>query len=115
MLRSIGVVSALCLALAGVACGPSPPVSSKAMCQDGVKDGSETDIDCGGPCAPCAALLGCAQAADCAFDVCTGGKCQAPSCTDHVKNGAETGPDCGGACGLCPSGAGCASAKDCAS
>ncbi|MEQ8705495.1 MAG: fibronectin type III domain-containing protein [Phaeodactylibacter sp.] len=42
-------------------------------CEDGLQNGAETGVDCGGPdCAPCS------------------------SCSDGIQNGAETGVDCGG-------------------
>lgn len=45
-------------------------------CTDGIRNGNETGVDCGGPdCAPCP---------------------PAPSCTDGIRNGSETGVDCGG-------------------
>lgn len=45
---------------------------SGASCFNGLKDGDETGVDCGGSCAPCA------------------------TCDDGIKNGDETGVDCGG-------------------
>lgn len=51
------------------AVGAAPPT-----CSDGIQNGNETGIDCGGPdCAPCT-----------------------PTCTDGIQNGSETGVDCGG-------------------
>ncbi len=86
-------------------------------CTDGVKDGSETDVDCGGSqCPACAATKGCAKPSDCASGVCQDGVCQAPTCTDGVKNGDETGVDCGGSCPkACPDGQGCQKNSDCTS
>jgi hypothetical protein len=50
-----------------------PPIVVPPSCSDGVKNGDETDIDCGGTlCLPC------------------------PGCSDGIKNGDETGIDCGG-------------------
>ena len=46
--------------------------SSNASCFNGIKDGDETGVDCGGSCVPCA------------------------TCDDGIKNGDETGVDCGG-------------------
>ncbi len=87
-----------------------------AGCTDGVKNGSETAVDCGGSCPPCADGSACATGADCSNDVCTGGLCAAPSCADGAKNGSETGVDCGGvACAACPSGQGCDEVSDCSS
>jgi len=45
-------------------------------CFDGILNGNETDIDCGGPdCEPCF---------------------EAPTCNDGIQNGDEIGVDCGG-------------------
>jgi hypothetical protein len=86
------------------------------VCNDGVKNGAETGVDCGGSCAPCGVGLGCGTAADCGSGVCAGGACQAPTCTDGVKNGAESGADCGGgACAPCADGVGCLVGGDCGS
>lgn len=53
---------------------------TQPTCTDGIKNGSETGIDCGGTSCP----------------VC-------PTCSDGVKNGRETGNDCGGPdCKACP-------------
>jgi len=73
-------------------------------CSDGVRNDSETDIDCGGPpsCPRCPDGQGCKVPSDCQSDVCWTGICQPPSCTDGIKNGDETDWDCGGSCGPCP-------------
>jgi hypothetical protein len=72
-------------------------------CSDGVKNGSETDVDCGGSCSTkCQNGKVCAGNVDCVSSLCSGGICQAaPSCTDGIKNGTETGVDCGGSCPAC--------------
>jgi hypothetical protein len=48
-------------------------------CTDGVKDGNETDVDCGGvamsTCPACASGKRCTQASDCASMTCTAGVC----------------------------------------
>ncbi|APY08805.1 hypothetical protein BWZ20_11070 [Winogradskyella sp. J14-2] len=50
-------------------------------CTDGVQNGQETGVDCGGPDCPACP----------------------PSCTDGIQNGMETGVDCGGPdCPACP-------------
>ncbi len=49
-----------------------------SCCKDGVKNGNETGVDCGGNCPPCP-----------------------PTCNDGVKNGDETYKDCGGSCPVC--------------
>jgi plastocyanin len=50
-----------------------------ASCSNGLRDGDETDIDCGGACAPCAVGLQCAAAPDCASGLCTAGRCATPT------------------------------------
>jgi len=63
----------------GIDCGGTfcPPCPS---CTDGIQNGDETDIDCGGPdCPPC------------------------PTCEDGIQNRDEEGIDCGGTfCDPCP-------------
>ncbi len=55
-------------------------------CDDGVQNGDETGVDCGGSCTPCVTP---------------------PTCDDGVQNGDETGVDCGGSnCAPC-GGGGC--------
>jgi len=49
-------------------------------CSDGIKNGTETGIDCGGSCPACPTT---------------------PTCSDGIKNGTETGIDCGGSCPAC--------------
>jgi hypothetical protein len=49
--------------------------SPNPTCDDGIKNGNETGIDCGGPCIPCG-----------------------QTCNNGVKDGDETGVDCGGSC-----------------
>jgi hypothetical protein len=84
-------------------------------CIDGVKNGSETDIDCGGACAACADGQPCRVALDCTSRVCRG-TCSAPSCTDALRNGSETDVDCGGPnCPRCARLGRCAVPSDCES
>ncbi|WP_084050434.1 GEVED domain-containing protein [Aquimarina macrocephali] len=52
---------------------------SGPTCNDGIQNGDETGVDCGGSCSPCAI----------------------PTCTDGIQNGDETGVDCGGSCSPC--------------
>jgi plastocyanin len=87
-----------------------------AQCNDHVKNGGETDVDCGGPsCNGCLAGEACLVPADCFSGVCTGAVCQPATCTDSVKNGDETGVDCGGACARCAIGGPCLFGGDCQS
>ncbi|MCW5897817.1 MAG: putative metal-binding motif-containing protein [Flavobacteriales bacterium] len=67
-----------------------------ANCTDGIKNGAETDVDCGGPdCPPCAQGQGCDLNNDCGPGlVCQGGTCQ-PECPDADGDGWTT---CAGDC-----------------
>ena len=88
---------------------------SPASCNDGTKNGSETDEDCGGSCADCATGKACKVNTDCKSGSCTGMICQ-PSCTDTLKNNAETDVDCGGpTCDPCGTNKTCGSGTDCES
>ncbi|MBX3186209.1 MAG: SUMF1/EgtB/PvdO family nonheme iron enzyme [Labilithrix sp.] len=97
-------------------------ICSNGTCQpatprDGVRNGDETDVDCGGSIAPkCLAGKGCAQGSDCTSGVCAGGKCGAGTADDGVKNGDETDVDCGGASSpKCGAGKACLDATNCES
>jgi len=48
---------------------------STPTCDDGIQNGDETGVDCGGSCEPCTTP---------------------PTCDDGIQNGDETGVDCGG-------------------
>jgi hypothetical protein len=54
-----------------------------STCSDGVQNGDETGVDCGGPCLPskkCASGTGCKIAADCQSNICGAGATCASSC-----------------------------------
>lgn len=86
-----------------------------AACDNGVKDGNETDRDCGGDCQPCLDGLACRVGGDCDSRRCVSGRCAEPRCDDQQHNGDETDTDCGGSCAPCANGAGCERDADCAS
>ncbi len=87
-----------------------------AGCTDLIKNGLETDTDCGGTdCNTCADNKTCKVAADCTSKVCVGGTCKIPVCNDAAKNGLETDIDCGGPCPPCAPTKFCAVAADCTS
>ena len=68
----------------GVDCGgpTCPACEVTPTCTDGIRNGQETGVDCGGPSCPACVVL--------------------PTCTDGIQNGQETGVDCGGpACPAC--------------
>src|SRR5207302_1284298 len=76
-------------------------------CSDGTKNGTETDVDCGGAkCPPCANGKSCLTGGDCMSNACLNNMCIAPlpQCTDGMKDGTETDVDCGGTCPKCPNG-----------
>ncbi len=93
------------------------PVLVGDTCGDGAKNGSETDVDCGGTCATrCAVGKACFTATDCGSNVCnvTTNLCVATTCEDGVKSGAESDVDCGGICSAkCALGKGCSETSDC--
>ena len=87
--------------------GPAPheagldahEAAAAPTCTDGIKNGTETGIDCGGgTCPACADALGCKVSTDCESGVCTSNRCAAPAC----------GP-------TCPDGNACGASGDCAS
>src|SRR5262249_51347579 len=77
-------------------------------CVDGVKNGDETDVDCGGSCVPCPLGKVRVKATDCGDGSCQSGVCTAAgacdtilscgqvNCHDTTRNGLETDVDCGG-------------------
>jgi hypothetical protein len=86
-----------------------------ARCFDGVQNGDESDVDCGGDrCSPCLPFWGCRIASDCLGMSCdpTTKRCR-PSCTDGFMDGDETDVDCGGSCPKCRVHRDCSSAFDC--
>ncbi|MDH5494006.1 MAG: fibrinogen-like YCDxxxxGGGW domain-containing protein, partial [Myxococcales bacterium] len=94
----------------------TPSDAASPSCEDGTRNGFETDVDCGGSCpAGCPAGAGCARNGDCEGGLCEGRICAPASCEDGARNGDETDVDCGGSCPLgCGLGQGCAVMADCA-
>jgi hypothetical protein len=109
-MRQLLIVSAL---IAFAACVPV----QNGTCTDGLRNGEESDVDCGGPsCSPCASMRSCLTHSDCETAVCARGMCVGGSCGDGVRNGTETDVDCGGAaCRPCATDRTCASETDCES
>ena len=81
----------------GTSCGPDN-VCQRGKCTpdlctvDGIKNGAETDIDCGGSCRRCAPGKVCTGRNDCATALCTSGTCRV--CAANT----ECGSDGNGAC-----------------
>ena len=75
---------------------PPPPTPVEPTCSDTVKNGSESDVDCGGPvCLRCAVGKSCSGAADCSTSFCVNNVCT--TCTGDFS--CRTGCACtGGAC-----------------
>ncbi|MCL2779034.1 MAG: hypothetical protein FWD73_13615 [Polyangiaceae bacterium] len=99
-------------------------VCADGVCQeptsrDGVQNGDETDVDCGGTTAPsCADGLKCVAGSDCTSKVCTAGVCQKATSSDGVQNGDESDVDCGGTktgAQKCATGKKCNAHADCVS
>lgn len=64
---------------------PPPPPPPLPPCLDGIRNGSESDIDCGGTCPRCLNGRSCGDRNDCSSALCANGTCQ--ECV--------TNPDCG--------------------
>ncbi len=93
-------------------------VNAADTCANGVKDGDETDIDCGGSCgSTCLDNKVCSKDADCYNFFCSNGICATPTCTDGIKNNKESDIDCGGPnCReACENDKACARNEDCTS
>jgi hypothetical protein len=107
-----------------VCSGAGTKVCQPPTCTDGVQNGSETDVDCGGAACDgtghtCPDLAHCSVSADCVHGSCFGnGMSMCVSCADGVMDGNETDTDCGGMeCDAqsrtCAAGAACIAAVDC--
>lgn len=102
---------------------------TNTSCRDGVKNRSESDIDCGGSkpdngrlCEGCGYGRTCNTGNDCLSAACHGGRCIDQRCFEPGASLDDPPDHCGleanlgGAkiyCGLCPSGRACGSAADC--
>jgi hypothetical protein len=90
-----------------------------SRCDDDVRNGDETGIDCGGSdpgCQRCADGAACNQASDCGNGNCQNAVCV--SCEDGLRNGGESDVDCGGndlACDRCAPSRQCQADADCGS
>jgi hypothetical protein len=107
------------------ACDAVAHVCDANQCTDKQKDGSETDIDCGGgTCPTCAVGKTCTVNSDCTSSACDAisRTCVSSLCTDQQKDGDETDVDCGGGsymgmppCAACANGLKCVADSDCTS
>ena len=84
------------------------------QCSDLIRNGEETDIDCGGTCGPCNVGDRCSTTGDCDQSTCDDGRCVPLPCANGVKDGQESDVDCGGdTCRKCAGGRTCQVAGDC--
>jgi hypothetical protein len=89
-------------------------VAPPASCADHSRNGSETDIDCGGNCPRCDAGKTCGLGADCISAACVNASCATVSCVNGVQDSMETDIDCGGqGCPPCSLGLRCRIDGDC--
>ena len=74
------ILAASLMVLCNYSCKEDPVECPTCItCDDGIQNGDETGIDCGGSCQPCENF-----------------------CNDGIQNGDETDIDCGGSCCPCP-------------
>lgn len=89
----------------------------QASCTDGVMNGLESDVDCGGKlCSRCELDRGCIIDSDCGTGYCDPARkvCAiAPLCADKQLSEGETDIDCGGPCDRCGDGKTCQEHGDC--
>ena len=98
------VAALFSLALAAACTFPDYQVQTQPVenpgpaCNDDLRNGDETGIDCGMVACgvACPAGQGCEADADCDGGKCADDVCRAASCEDGLENGAETDLDCGG-------------------
>ena len=95
------------------------PIVPPGRKDDGIKNGDESDVDCGGSSTGadrCAVGKQCNLGTDCVEKVCASGVCAAPTGDDKVQNGDETDVDCGGpdaSVARCATNATCLALTDC--
>jgi hypothetical protein len=81
---------------------------------DGLQNGAETAIDCGGDvCSPCANGADCSQDADCLSHWCTGNTCE--PCANHGDCGSNEYCDAGACKAQKDDDAPCENDKECQS
>lgn len=72
-------------------------------CTDMIKNGTETDVDCGGGvCSPCGQGRACNGSADCSTGICTGGVCGGCLSNADCPAGAVCDPNVRQCVGMCP-------------
>jgi hypothetical protein len=74
-------------------CIAGEPGCSTDPCDNGLLDGSETDVDCGGSCGPCESGAACELAEDCGTGRCLDGACCEAPCAAWGKTFGDVGFD----------------------
>jgi hypothetical protein len=74
--------------------GPLPAPPPAPTCSDGIRNGAETDLDCGGTCPRCPDFKSCASRDDCRGALCVGDVCRV--CDPAIAN--QCKGDASGAC-----------------
>jgi hypothetical protein len=69
----------------------APPLPTPT-CSDGIKNGNESDVDCGGSCGRCANGKICISRADCTGALCIGETCQ--ECSPSYPCGSDVNGPC---------------------
>ena len=106
------------LAVAVLACAglPGCVFYLNPLCNDQIKNGDETGIDCGGSCGKCNIGDSCRVNNDCDESNCIGGTCTPFPCDNGKVDEQETDVDCGGGtCRKCSGGRHCLVNSDCVS
>ena len=78
----------------GERCGEGTCVREEPSCRDGVRNGDETDVDCGGSCAGCGGGTQCGVDGDCAVGVCMNGTCSTTGVCGDGNTDASVGERC---------------------
>ncbi|NUO52601.1 MAG: hypothetical protein HOV80_27460 [Polyangiaceae bacterium] len=89
--------------------GSPASTSTGSSCTDNLQNGDETDIDCGGSCAPCNDGSNCDGPTDCVTGFCVEGVCCESACTGVCESCVEAATgDPNGVCAPITPGAQCA-------
>jgi FG-GAP-like repeat/FG-GAP repeat len=108
----LGAAMLVCLGLSGCIFYLNP------QCNDQIRNGDETDVDCGGTCQQhCDIGASCSRDSDCdaTEGTCEKGTCTALPCINGKLDPGETDVDCGGTCRKCAGDRKCQVGTDCAS
>ncbi|MFH0979042.1 MAG: Ig-like domain-containing protein [Candidatus Woesearchaeota archaeon] len=93
-------------------------VEQLSSCLDDIKNGFETDVDCGGSCPKCPDGNACKSNSDCSSGHCDISRlrCAADHCSNGKLDPGEPDVDCGGSCpARCSIGLNCDYPEDCSS